>query len=134
MRHPESPPQLDELYRSVQDPSRLRQIMSAPSQPSARERYPHWDRLRRYAPPPGLSHKEWWLGIKLRRNGAFKDITLRDKAGSPFRYHLPDPIPEHLHTIDLGAGGRIQMPDQITNPDTRDRYYVGRSANGRVSH
>jgi Fic family protein len=38
---------------------------------------------------------------------------------------LIDPSPEILHRIDLGSGGLIQMPDQITNPDTRDRYYIG---------
>lgn len=34
-------------------------------------------------------------------------------------------MPEKLHKVDLGAGGLIQMPEQITNPETRDQYYVG---------
>jgi Fic family protein len=34
-------------------------------------------------------------------------------------------IPQRLHEIDLGAGGLIQMPEPITNPDTKDRYYIG---------
>lgn len=38
---------------------------------------------------------------------------------------LVDPIAEYLHYIDLRAGGLIQMPEQITNPETRDQYYVG---------
>ena len=31
---------------------------------------------------------------------------------------------ELLHEIDMGAGGIIQMPPEVTNPDTRDRYWV----------
>jgi Fic family protein len=31
---------------------------------------------------------------------------------------------EELHQIDLGSGGQVSLPDQITNPQTRDRYLV----------
>ncbi|MBN1395556.1 MAG: Fic family protein [Pirellulales bacterium] len=47
-----------------------------------------------------------------------------DESGTPFRYLLADPIPQRLQELDLGSGGLIQMPDQITNPETKDRYYV----------
>jgi Fic family protein len=49
---------------------------------------------------------------------------LRDDRNRPFRYALPDPAPESLHHIDQGAGGRIEFPEQITNPHTRDRYII----------
>jgi Fic family protein len=51
-------------------------------------------------------------------------MPLRDKNNKPFNYLIVDPIPEMLHKIDQGAGGFIRMPDQITNPDTKDQYYV----------
>jgi Fic family protein len=31
---------------------------------------------------------------------------------------------EILHLIDLKAGGTVEAPEPITNPDTKDRYYV----------
>src|SRR5437588_6391671 len=86
--------------------------------------YLHWDRLIRLSPPAGLTHEEWWLGLKLGRSQIYKTIPLRDKEGQPFRYLLADPIPEQLHAIDLGAGGGIGVPEPVTNPTTRDRYHV----------
>ncbi|MCY4545917.1 MAG: Fic family protein, partial [Gemmatimonadetes bacterium] len=47
-----------------------------------------------------------------------------DKKEGAFSYNLAEPIPERLHEIDLRAGGRIEMPSQVTNPETRDRYYI----------
>ncbi len=49
---------------------------------------------------------------------------MRDKDAKPFRYVDATPIRERLHEIDFGAGGRIQMPQEIINPDTRDRYLI----------
>jgi len=60
----------------------------------------------------------------MRRLGLLKIVPLLDQRGIPFRYCEPDPVPERLHAIDLGAGGRIALPDAITNPETRDRYSI----------
>lgn len=87
-------------------------------------KYLHWDKLIRYAPPADLTHEEWWLGIKLGRNQLYKNISLQDKDGQPFKFLVTDPIPEQLHLIDLGAGGRIGVPEPVTNPETKDQYYV----------
>ena len=86
-------------------------------------RYLHWDKLRHLKPPENLSHYEWWLALK-RSRGFGQRVSLNDTTGKPFTYRLPDPIPEHLHEIDKRAAGRIEMPDPITNPDTKDRYLV----------
>jgi Fic family protein len=91
---------------------------------SVEDEYLHWDELRHRTPPQGLSHEEWWLALKLKRRSLYKQVPLKDAGGVPFCYLEADPIPERLHFVDLWAGGRIQMPDQITNPDTKDRYYV----------
>ena len=40
----------------------------------------------------------------------------------PLSFVLADPLPEHLHTMDFMTGGMIGMPEQVTNPDTRDSY------------
>jgi len=87
-------------------------------------KYLHWNKLIRYPPPSGLTHEEWWFGLKLSRNPLYKDIPLQDKSGQPFKFLVTDPIPERLHHIDLGAGGRIGVPEPVTNPETRDQYYV----------
>jgi len=52
-------------------------------------------------------------------------VSLTDKDHRSFSFMLVDPIPQRLHEIDLTAGGKIQMPEQVTNPDTRDHFYVG---------
>lgn len=87
-------------------------------------RYVHWDKLRYKTPPEELTHDQWWAFLKFRREVLSKELPLEDKEGRPFCLVLDDPVPEMLHTIDLGGGGQIGMPDQITNPDTRDQYYV----------
>ncbi len=51
-------------------------------------------------------------------------MPLTDSQGNPFSYSTADPVPEVLQKIDQGAGGFIRMPEQVTNPETKDQYYV----------
>lgn len=37
---------------------------------------------------------------------------------------MPDEVAEQLHEIDMGAGGKIGMPDAIPNTQLRDQYIV----------
>jgi len=125
MKIPKKPPNLDVIWKKFWDnPERLKKFLIEISRLQPEEKYPHWDKLRYYSPPEGLSHEEWWLAIKMQRRRLFKQLPLRDKNYNPFNYFIADPIPEMLHKIDQGAGGFIQMPDQITNPGTKDQYYV----------
>lgn len=126
MKIPESPPDASTIWERIKHkPELLRRIFAEGLGPLVRGKYLHWDRLGYYIPPSGLSHQEWWLALKMRRRNFFKRLPLLDKKSKPFKY-LPevDPIPERLHNIDQGAGGYIRMPEQITNPDTKDQYYV----------
>jgi Fic family protein len=86
--------------------------------------YLHWDKLRHLRPPEGLTAQEWWLGIKLRRQGLLKPLPLLDKASQPFRFGVPDLVQAELHDIDVGAGRSIGIPEPITNPQTRDKYLI----------
>ncbi len=93
---------------------------------SARDqgRYLHWDKLRRQPEPEGLTHREWWYVLKLSRMEGLRDIGLLDVNGKSFQFSLPQEMMEDLHHIDMGAGGRANLPEPITNPQTRDRYLV----------
>lgn len=122
MRTPKRPPDFVTLLRGL-TPQRLGDLLlhGAPGRSGS---YLHWDKLSRKPAPAGLTHEEWWVVTKLARAATAKPITLLDKSGAPFRYCLPDPVPEMLHRIDQLAGGVVQMPEQITSPSLRDRYYV----------
>ncbi len=87
-------------------------------------KYLHWHKLRFYTPPEGLTLKQWWFGIKMKRRSQARAIGLLDKAGSPFTYSLVDPLPEFLHLADSDARGVLQAVEPITNPETKKNYLV----------
>jgi len=123
MRIPATPPHFLGLVREMaSDPSRLVAITRQVAGPLISGKYLHWDKLRYYPCPPGLSLEEWWFGIKTRRRGS--QIRLLDKSGSPFTYCLVDPIQESLHEMDFIGGGNVQMPEQILNKETKNSYVV----------
>jgi len=122
MRLPDPPPNWKELVGDI-SAKKLRELLVSAT-PTVRGKYLHWDELRHRTPPEGLSLEEWWLGIKLGRMTGKRKTPLLSVEGEPFYYLWVDPIPERVHEIDLGAGGQISMPEQLTNPDTRNRYLV----------
>jgi Fic family protein len=124
MKRPDPPPSSNDLFQIFHDRRRFIKARAAVRDPLVGGEYVHWDRLRRLRPPDGLSLEDWWYGLKLVR-GVGNCVPLKDKTGQPFKFNVMGRIPEHLHEIDLGAGGFVQMPEQITNPETKDRYYVG---------
>ncbi len=126
MRIPATPPSFDSFLKQILDqPQRGIEILAATDSPMVDGHYSHWDKFRFRKPVGDLTIEEWWWAIKFRRTSLYKKLPLPDKKGVPFVYLLTDPSPQVLHQIDLGAGGLIQMPEQITNPNTRDQYYIG---------
>jgi Fic family protein len=113
---------MSELWRKCLAAKRPDAVLNLAIEPQ--DDYPHWDKLRHLRPPEGLSSEEWWLGIKLRREGLLKEIPLKDKEGRSFRFGVPDVVQAELHDIDVGAGRSIGVPDPITNPRTRDKYLI----------
>jgi len=125
MKIPQKPPNMDVIWKKLRDnPERFKNIIDTISGLQPDEKYLHWDKMRHYSPPGGLSHEEWWFVLKIERRRLFKQVPLRDKNNNLFNYLIADPIPEMLHKIDQGTGGFIQMPEQITNPYTKDQYLV----------
>ena len=125
MQIPKSPPDLANLIATISsDKDKFASLVRRFS-PLVNGKYLHWNDLLRRTPPEGLNHDEWWLGIKLARISSIKLVPfLVDKSRGLFTYTLVDPIPEMLHEIDLRVGGLTEMPSQVTNPETRDRYYI----------
>ena len=87
-------------------------------------KYLHWDKLRFYQPPDALTLEQWWFVIRVKRLAQAKRIGLRDKVGKDFSYSLADPLPELLHRADSDARGILQVPEPITNPETKKRYLI----------
>jgi hypothetical protein len=119
MKKPKTPPTQNDLL--LKETGNLLTILKHVTTQTVKGEYLHWDKLQFLTPPDGLSHEQWWLGLKLRRSSR-DAVPLKGKSGRLFWYTLPEPVPERLHEIDLDAGGTIQMPEQITNPGTKDRY------------
>ena len=117
VKKPQTPPALADLMRELRAerfPQVIKKIKSSD--------YLHWDQLRYRTPPEGLTHREWWLGIKLSRWGSRRDIPLIDCSGTPFRFSITAPMLESLHRIDLGMRGFVGLPEQLVESD--DRYAV----------
>jgi Fic family protein len=125
MKIPKKPPDLGIIWEQIKDDRELIPKIFGEKFPlSVTGKYLHWDKLIYYPPPKGLTHEQWWFALKMKRRILFKQVPLNDKNRQPFKHLEVDPIPEMLHKIDQGAGGFIQMPKQIINPDTKDQYYI----------
>lgn len=123
---PVPPPAHDDLFQDLlsdgQSPERFQRVLKAAIGPAPKGRYRHWHKLRHLEPPEGLSQEEWWLGVKLARLHLSQPLPLRATDGEPFHYAMLDIAYRMLHQIDSDARGHIGGSEQVTNPQTRDRY------------
>ncbi len=122
MKPPVRPPPFRELAEEARE--ELTTILEAGIGVLPKGKYRHWDNLRHLEPPSDLTHRQWWLGVKLARRSQYRETPLTDKAGKPFVYTLPDPVLARLHPLDQRAGGRIGMAETVANPKTRNRYII----------
>ncbi len=123
MRLPQTPPSISDISSELKGENRLIELLSLPI-PDLDKGYLHWDKLKHHPAPQGINHREWWLLVKLSRRKGLREVPLKDTKGSKFQFGLTEGIAEALHKIDLGAGGAVSFPEQITNRETRDRYVV----------
>jgi Fic family protein len=86
--------------------------------------YLHWDNLRHREPPAGLTHEEWWCGIKLARASGLRPIPLTDTTGQPFSYSVPDSVFRQLHYVDQHCSGEIAMPEVVTTDEQARHHYL----------
>lgn len=120
MQIPKTPPDFKHLLQNIA-PERFATVLGAVR---PLEEYWHWDEIRHRTPPTGLSHQEWWLGLKLGRVAQYRHLPLLDTKNQPFRYFTTDPILAFLHDVDLRAGGSVGMGEQVPNHETRNQYHV----------
>lgn len=120
---PHTPPPFDKLMANLQ-PGKMLASLRAVRSASCDGKYLHWDELRFRTPPEGLTHEEWWLGLKMRRQAINRTILLEDQRGNNFRFTVPDLVTELLHQIDRGGGTFVEIPEAVTNAEQRDRYLV----------
>ena len=124
MKRPEKAPSLSDIVSGLAPEESSRLFQSQHTLPTVRGKYLHWSELRHRSPPAGMDHELWWGAIKLARCQLRKEVPLKDAEGVSFSFCMPDPVLEMLHRIDGKASGRLAVPDQVTNPDTRNRYIV----------
>ncbi len=124
MRKPKSPPKLEDIWQQIKaNPEEAAKFVDMISN-SIVEKYLHWDKLRYHTPPKGFSNEQWWWAIKKQRQSLFKQSPLKDKHQKPFQYLTNDFITETLHQIDRSVTTFNQMPENIKNTETKNRYYV----------
>jgi Fic family protein len=122
MKIPVSPKHLKELID--QETTNISHILGIANTPTPLGKYLHWDNLRHRAPPADLTHEQWWLGVKFARFSLIRELPMADKSGKPFSFTMPALVTEHLHEIDSRGSGRIAMPGEVTNPQTKTRFLV----------
>jgi Fic family protein len=85
--------------------------------------YLHWDKLRHLPTPEGLTHKEWWLLLKLTRN--MRPLPIRDPlTGEPFTFNAADQVQRLQHFIDQTSSGAIAMPEVVIADEQARRHYL----------
>jgi len=110
MKIPVSPRHLKELID--QEAANISHILDVANSPTPTGKYLH------------LTHEQWWLGVKFARLSLNRQLPMTDKFGRPFGFTMPPLVTEYMHEIDSRGSGRIAMPDEVTNPQTKTRFLV----------
>jgi Fic family protein len=129
MKKPLTPPSVDSLLEQIRKKGGSDGLLEtlvkiAGTEGAPRGRYYHWDTLRHLTPPEGLTHEEWWLGVKMARRSSLRELPLLDSEGRAFYYGMPDEAQELVHYIDQQASGEIRMPEVVTDSQSARKHYL----------
>ncbi len=124
MKIPTSGPTLGELLSDKDLMPEAARILTTGTGPEVKGRYYHWDKLRHLDPPAGLTTREWWMALKFARAQLAKPITLLDTTHTPFTFSMTDTVLQAIHRIDRDASGKMEISEEVTSPETRDRYII----------
>ena len=124
MKLPARPRPFPLLYKRAADAGRIGAVLGTLIQaaPTDEGRYRHWHSFRHLTPPDGLSIEEWWLAVKMKRVGMMREVPLRDRAGRPFWFTLPDEVLRRVQRVNLSLGGSVALPRDGVASGQRDRY------------
>ena len=125
MKMPQTPPDWSLLWEGARQ--RRNAAMIDAESFVASQRYLHWDEMRHRPKEHGLSYEDAWAVVKVARVLRYQKIPLKDKTGRPCVFFVSAPMFEKLHRVDQRAGGTLatqETPEAVTNPETRDQYYV----------
>lgn len=128
----EKAPSEDEALERIAGGTRMFEVLAAPRDPRERERYLHWDKLRRLEPPSGFTSEEWWYRLKFERRSNLRQFPLRSWSpefpdyheGRPFSYSLPDSVLRSLHRIDQRCSGEVAMDEVVTSDGQAGQRYL----------
>jgi Fic family protein len=119
-----APPEFEQLLdKLTRDTERLVRILQARESTDG-SRYLHWDKMRRLEPPHDLTHEEWWLALKWRRQNSLRPLPLADADGNSFTYSQPDAVLRLLRHVDQRCSGEIAMPEVVTKDDQARHHYL----------
>ena len=123
MRTPVPPPSLDSILRTLREANRELAVLADPTLAKDPDYHP-WDWFFRHQPPPGFTCEDRWVAVRLQRLQTARPtpFTLRD--GMRLTYNLPDPLLRLIEEVSTRSRGEVALPEQVTNPATRDRYLV----------
>lgn len=124
MKLPSPPPDLKVMLPTLTG-SQLMQLVARPLGPGdLKGRYLHWDKLRHLVPPEGMTPEVYWAAIKQTRKRLYRPIPLKDKAGQPFVFCIPETLMRRLLWISEQATGSIKGDSRVRDPKTRQQYLI----------
>lgn len=112
-----------EIGSKAQSRARFLEIMGL-GPVDSKGRYLHWDELRHKPAPEGLSHEQWWAGMKVARNSSFANVPFQCKYGKPFKFCIPNDLQRSLHWLDLNTSGTMVGDGISSTKGTRDTYLI----------
>lgn len=122
---PETGQLLQELTKSGTSDEMGQKLLAMSEAARSERKYRHWDSISRMSAPGGISNREWWLGIKLDRQSAYRRLPLKQTNGQPALYSTPDEALQLLHFIDQHAGGEVAMAEAVVRDhEAKDQYLV----------
>lgn len=122
MKTPMPPPPLARVMDDLaSDAQRLLDLISRAGDD---DEYLPWDKLRYKTPPEGLTHEQWWAGLKLRRRSNLRYLPLEMIGGGQIGYALPDKVLRELDYVSQRASGQILLPEQVMSKTSRDKYVI----------
>ena len=122
MKLPATPPSLSELGEGGIE--KILALNASGIGKLPEDKYLHWTKLRYLEPPEGFSREDWWLAIKIARGWTRHPLPLGDKHGRAFSYTDSGYLYRMLHEVDRDASGRIELPVDVANTGSRNKYLV----------